>query len=1255
MADRRGRPNTRLTSQNDVNNPVNWSKTEIQRKLQKLGIVVPTSISKPELIKIYQMNKNVVRPAEHTTITTKTESVPKVKKLTGQKGQHYFSGADGARGTPEQSEHTVVGPRGIEACSSSSSMDRIKTAGTLQRRRTGTRGSTVLATSTIPTPYLYNRMQPAVKTARYTDSNAKDSPTVKIPEKNYTAIIGEQVKLECSISETPSITTVSWHRILPEGRTVKLDIDEIKYAGSNPNDPHLVIDDIKKDDEGDYVCTVSNVYGKRQSAPTSKLKVKGGPPTLNMNLTENHKTEGEAAVLKCYIYAKPQASAITWSKDEEGSGREIAIDNIKYFGGTVDSPALVIERTEKLNDEGKYICEADNIAGSGSNSVLLTINSKTANTVTIADATTLNQDISEAQQEKIKTCHSEMVIKLAENIFPAAECWPAFKQSMSTYLNRVDLENENLYKYVDKLLVMEHIHLGQYDRLYDVVHKIHKQASHIIKNAESEIQKIKKGGRQKETAVQVECKLEGDFEKDKKIPERCTSQVKEQCPEMKDRITGLGGSGCIYLKFTISEAKTPHQLSALHLAVTLKTRLENGQIVLKDEADVSLVFKTSPRVMIPTENPTDMPTLRLSRGHYNFTEGKVAILKCVVVVTEETESIQWIRVKDGKCHAIRNDNEKYFGGSPKSPSLAIADVKKSDRGIYLCRARNRADEVESDFAFVEINCIDACSIRKEILSAVNEEESSIGRKDNSDMRDDGITMEEEIKSMKEDIRTMKQDIATIRQIVSAVKTESTTDHDTDTSSKDVVSPMEVDVSRVKKEFGFDLDTRPGIREETCRFLAQKYKLKDDCVVQVRDASNQKELIIIYDPSCNSERKLKEFGHDVIIRNPKDVSTECALLSSICKNNQYSIRREEKQKLKLALNHANSLFASHSNLNIITTSPVKSKNKGADIIECPCIILVCSSKGYIPKGESKFPEELICENTSFVVDVREGYFQFGPASYSTFNSSLFHQNIKMGCSFGIEGTHNAGTVGPFVDFQGHQLFLTCAHIVNGVDPNGYDLKNIQNMFVEQPDAMTFQNPQTAGSVTRRCGEVRRAVLSPNSNRCSIDAAVVEITEQSRKPSRGEFAIDSEMNFKKAGFDDLPRFESGDIHDDPDTLDNDLRIVKFGASTHASRGIISSYGISSRLLTTDLGLQGQPNMCVMKNQMELLGLQGQPQPIFLPGDSGSGVFVVNKLPTGEQTLTCIGLAIGCTSYGSAIVTPIAAVLDALGLPRKLKQFP
>lgn len=57
-------------------------------------------------------------------------------------------------------------------------------------------------------------------------------------------------------------------------------------------------------------------------------------------------------------------------------------------------------------------------------------------------------------------------------------------------------------------------------------------------------------------------------------------------------------------------------------------------------------------------------------------------------------------------------------------------------------------------------------------------------------------------------------------------------------------------------------------------------------------------------------------------------------------------------------------------------------------------------------------------------------------------------------------------------------------------------------------------------------------------------------------------------------------------------------------------------------------------------------------FDQGDSGALAFLA---PSGSDVdLLCIGMAIGCTSYGTCVVTPIEAVLDALQLPHQFIDF-
>ncbi|XP_021365076.1 uncharacterized protein LOC110457928 [Mizuhopecten yessoensis] len=214
-----------------------------------------------------------------------------------------------------------------------------------------------------------------------------------------------------------------------------------------------------------------------------------------MKPKKHYKTEGDVAILKCNVIAEPPASDITWTIEEEGCKRKIATDNDKYYGGLLESPSLVIDETEKMHDEGKYICEAENLAGPGSNSVHLTINSKSANTETIPDALILNEDNPYTLEERATDCHSMMVNKLSGVIYPASDCWENFKQLLKGRLPPVVLQKDNLHLYVQKLLDANRIQIGQYKPLYKAVKGVNKCASGIIKEAESEIKTIRRQGR----------------------------------------------------------------------------------------------------------------------------------------------------------------------------------------------------------------------------------------------------------------------------------------------------------------------------------------------------------------------------------------------------------------------------------------------------------------------------------------------------------------------------------------------------------------------------------------------------------------------------------------------------------------------------------------------------------------------------------------------------------------------------------------
>ncbi|XP_021359653.1 uncharacterized protein LOC110454474 [Mizuhopecten yessoensis] len=479
-----------------------------------------------------------------------------------------------------------------------------------------------------------------------------------------------------------------------------------------------------------------------------------------------------------------------------------------------------------------------------------------------------------------------------------------------------------------------------------------------------------------------------------------------------------------------------------------------------------------------------------------------------------------------------------------------------------------------------------------------------------------------------------RDVSTQISLNSKVDADSTSLHTTsDTSYQE------------KQDFHSDCK---GFPFNVARLLAIKFKVEERFVVPTTDARG-KHTFIIYDKEQGRDRITTEFGQKVLIRNPKSIQSEGIAITNYCREKRLDLKPTKRASLKnIIQKHTDKLFIKHSNINFISTSPVKSCWNGDIVRDEACIVIYCSSKGYVPFGEDKFPKLLTVGEVIASTDIREGYFQFGPYAYATSRSSDIHDRLKMGCQFGVEGGSTSGTIGPVVNLNGEMAFLTCAHIIYGIDQNGYTFDDSGcDIYIEQPSSTNF------GSTGNRCGKVKRAVFRPNLP-SSVDAAVVEITEQSRQPVSGEFAVDNPIRMQQAGFDDLPYFNSGKIHMNPNTIDSDKRMVKFGSETHVTRGTLISEGTVVTPVSTEMGLFSQTGKKVlMRNQLEIAGITSHGA-FFQPGDSGSGVFFVDRTGMGQE-LTCIGMAIGSTSNGTAIVTPILDILDSLQLPRSLWQFP
>lgn len=138
---------------------------------------------------------------------------------------------------------------------------------------------------------------------------------------------------------------------------------------------------------------------------------------------------------------------------------------------------------------------------------------------------------------------------------------------------------------------------------------------------------------------------------------------------------------------------------------------------------------------------------------------------------------------------------------------------------------------------------------------------------------------------------------------------------------------------------------------------------------------------------------------------------------------------------------------------------------------------------------------------------------------------------------------------------------------------------------------------------------------------------------------------------------PLYSSGDIVAHIDNGMKGHQLIKFGATTGLTRGLLAVDGCHVRVENKELKLEETvygnkvSKTFEMYNQHEIESVGNKI--FFQEGDSGAFVYML--CDNNPEDLRCIGMAIGITSYRSCIMTPILNVLQELGLPPKLKSFP
>ncbi|XP_022795071.1 Down syndrome cell adhesion molecule-like protein 1 homolog [Stylophora pistillata] len=166
-------------------------------------------------------------------------------------------------------------------------------------------------------------------------------PSLVSPPENATKIVGETVKFICTFSGIPNPSILWIYK--SEGSMFQINQTEhyIILTGS------LEIRQIRKRDEGNYICQAKNVAGSLEALAFLRVRVPSGLDMNPMNVTVN---ESSPASFRCNASGDPKP-VVTWfnGQTQLTPGARIAIGE----------DSLTILRTV-ASDSGQYSCNVSN-------------------------------------------------------------------------------------------------------------------------------------------------------------------------------------------------------------------------------------------------------------------------------------------------------------------------------------------------------------------------------------------------------------------------------------------------------------------------------------------------------------------------------------------------------------------------------------------------------------------------------------------------------------------------------------------------------------------------------------------------------------------------------------------------------------------------------------------------------------------------------------------------------------------------------
>ncbi|XP_016956637.1 protein turtle isoform X4 [Drosophila biarmipes] len=209
---------------------------------------------------------------------------------------------------------------------------------------------------------IMDKAAPDKHTRTKSKSNAvNERLTIRVPPTNQTKNEGEKVIFSCEAKAMPGNVTVRWYR---EGSPVR-EVAALETRVTIRKDGSLIINPIKPDDSGQYLCEVTNGIGDPQSA-SAYLSVEY-PAKVTFTPTVQYLPFRLAGVVQCYIKSSPQLQYVTWTKDKRLLEPYQMKDIIVMANGS-----LLFTRVNEEH-QGQYSCTPYNALGTAGASGIMDV------------------------------------------------------------------------------------------------------------------------------------------------------------------------------------------------------------------------------------------------------------------------------------------------------------------------------------------------------------------------------------------------------------------------------------------------------------------------------------------------------------------------------------------------------------------------------------------------------------------------------------------------------------------------------------------------------------------------------------------------------------------------------------------------------------------------------------------------------------------------------------------------------------------